>query len=159
MNCFFFMTLPLKFLEHRPILKNKFPNDDDRSIVSKLEEYWDVLEAKDKSVYNRLASDMKEHHAAIDKSPQIHRRPKNIIENSNNLSAGTFITSIKSFINIITGMTAFYLNLQKNSRSPSCCFSNCAMLAEAAWSSFFVAAVTHFNSTVTTSQTSTTTTG
>jgi len=80
----------LNDLEHRPILKEKFPSDDDRSIILKLEEYWDVLEAKDKSVYTNLANDLMEHHAALDKNMQNQRRAKNIIENSNNLSAGIF---------------------------------------------------------------------
>jgi hypothetical protein len=94
---------------------------------------------------------MKEHHAATDKNLQGHRRPKNIIENSNSLSAGNEVKIFLIGIPILQSLK-YTIFIENFSRSLSCCLSNCAMLAEAERSSFLVAAVAHFNSTVATSQ-------
>jgi len=68
-------------------VKEKFPNLENRSITKILGEWWSSLEVDEKNVFNNLAAELKERHSSKEKEPVV-RRPSNIIENSNNLSAG-----------------------------------------------------------------------
>jgi hypothetical protein len=61
---------------------------ENRSITKILGEWWSSLEVNEKNVFNNLAAELKERHSSNKDKEQVVRRPSNIIENSNNMSAG-----------------------------------------------------------------------
>jgi hypothetical protein len=80
--------------EHRPIVKQKFPDIENRRITKILAEWWSSLEDDQKDVFNNIAADLKERYSSKDKANT--NVPSNIIKKSNNLNAG--IIKNKRFI-------------------------------------------------------------
>ena len=57
---------PLCFSEHRSIVKEKYPNLENRNITKILGEWWTSLGPDEKNAFNNLAADLKEHHHSKD---------------------------------------------------------------------------------------------
>jgi hypothetical protein len=96
--CFSFSIRP----EHRSIVKEKYPNLENRNITKILGEWWTSLGPDEKNAFNNLAAELKEHHhskehqAVVQRKPapaqqqqHIQHRDLQLVENtSSNLSAG-----------------------------------------------------------------------
>ncbi len=100
--------------EHRSIVKEKYPNLENRNITKILGEWWTSLGPDEKNAFNNLAAELKEHHHSKEHQAVVHRKPASaqqqqqqhllqhiqprdlqLVENtSSNLSAGENILSI-----------------------------------------------------------------
>jgi hypothetical protein len=94
--------------EHRSIVKEKYPNLENRNITKILGEWWTSLGPDEKNAFNNLAAELKEHHHSKEHQAVVHRKPApaqqqhllqhiqprdlQLVENtSSNLSAGEYL--------------------------------------------------------------------